>query len=1009
MSDSEDVPSTTLGMDLMQGVASLLHSHSCADLSLQTHGGDLTVPVHTLVLSCRCPQLLQEVVQVTDRAGALPVSALPAGISAATTEAMLEYAYRDTLRGTLSEAELREVYLCCGRFGLARLAYLCEQRLQALLTAVSAPRLLQLALSIGSDRLSRAAEKFIRANFDAVAATPGFANLPPKLGASLFATRHARPLVQAVRCASASAAVIEELFHSTGGLDSLELCTTAVSSAAIDGGGAGSGSGSDDDEAARCSALEAALWCNPAASARWDIAQLLLRLSAAASPSPDAGSGLGSGLLPDPLGMQRLVASGLLPGASVMHSAVAHVRPPSALEELLRWLVTRGADPNLLDAHGCTPLDCAGWAAAPRSTLGCLVEIGGRAKGTNKAGDTLLHWAVRARDLEFCRTLIQLGSELSAVNLKGESPLMLAVCALGDPELAELLLEHGAFASDGLTGGIALGNLAVTADHTGRHADAAKFYVWAARGLRTAIVSLPPDTAYQAHYAKVATQYEDRARYLRREATEAPAEALAEAPAVSEVPIPMMHNVKATAPVATSALAPHAPMTTRGEGLLRGLCAAATVPPATRVWLAELLLSKWGSAEQLEVEDADPTDGSTIIHLLVAIGALPLAPSTPSMSASTAAGASALTAAPAADGAAAPEVDPAASRSAAAATVRLLGLLIEAGASVNAMSHKSNTPLHVACATSVRLPVIELLVHARADVNAMNARKETPLHLLAVSSSFESTQASSLLIRSGAKLGARDARLETPLHKAVICGNLSLACELVRAGSSLNVLNGTRQTALDIVALQGMAQRERLLEAITTPPLWVPDELSIACMLCRTAFTARKRRHHCRHCGCTVCHECSPHKSTIAKFSMLKPVRCCILCTPLVASAEPLLLPAAGGVGSGGGRGVASGGGAGSYAVASDSFASPPGTTPPRGTSTQAPKPAPLLSAALLLGEDEADSPEQSTQGQGGLQQQWAAHTTAGSGTAGGDDGGWNEQPAMLWRETTWRETTDDE
>ena len=40
--------------------------------------------------------------------------------------------------------------------------------------------------------------------------------------------------------------------------------------------------------------------------------------------------------------------------------------------------------------------------------------------------------------------------------------------------------------------------------------------------------------------------------------------------------------------------------------------------------------------------------------------------------------------------------------------------------------------------------------------------------------------------------GLRDTpRLETALHKAVLFGNLPLACELVRAGSSLNVVNSS--------------------------------------------------------------------------------------------------------------------------------------------------------------------------------------------------------------------------
>ena len=76
---------------------------------------------------------------------------------------------------------------------------------------------------------------------------------------------------------------------------------------------------------------------------------------------------------------------------------------------------------------GCTPLDLAGWSAAPRSVLDSLVALGGRARGVNKQGDSLLHYAVRTSDFELCKTLVQLGSELNAVNMRGEAPLLLAI------------------------------------------------------------------------------------------------------------------------------------------------------------------------------------------------------------------------------------------------------------------------------------------------------------------------------------------------------------------------------------------------------------------------------------------------------------------------------------------------------------------------------------------------------------------------------------------------------
>jgi len=339
-------------------------------------------------------------------------------------------------------------------------------------------------------------------------------------------------------------------------------------------------------------------------------------------------------------------------------------------------------------------------------------------------------------------------------------------------------------------------------------------------------------------------------------------------PGVEVAPIPMMQNLKGVPPSSPSSSKPNASFSTKGEGLLRTLCAAASVPPSMRVQLAMLLLNRWST--DLDVIDPDPTDGSTLLHALAATGALPL---------------------PSRDRLGAGDHDPTALRAAAAATLQLCELLLDAGASVNSASHKGNSPLHVACAASVRLPLINALLRARADVNALNVRREAPLHLLAVSSAFESTAAVQALLGAGAKLGLRDSRLETPLHKAVLCGNVPLACELVRAGASLNIVNAAGQTPLDLASWQGAAQRVQLLEAISHPPLWVPDHVSALCMLCREPFTATRRRHHCRHCGTTVCGTCSARRAPIAKFAIKEPVRLCSTCHPIVLATDAPTLP----------------------------------------------------------------------------------------------------------------------
>ena len=216
-------------------------------------------------------------------------------------------------------------------------------------------------------------------------------------------------------------------------------------------------------------------------------------------------------------------------------------------------------------------------------------------------------------------------------------------------------------------------------------------------------------------------------------------------------------------------------------------------------------------------------------------------------------------------------------------------------------------------------------------MHARNCRDETPLHLLAMSGAFEAGPAVAHVLECGGRIGARDERGDTPLHKAVTCGELGRACQLVSAGGSLVTPNHAGHCALELVAWQGGARvAERLREAIVTPPLWVPDGTVSGCMACRAPFSARMRRvHHCRHCGAAVCAACSADKLPIPKFNVAKPVRCCRACY-VVLSALP---------------------------SASLRLAPAPAGAPAARHMQAAVPPLPLLSAAMLLGEAEAEAP----------------------------------------------------
>lgn len=66
--------------------------------------------------------------------------------------------------------------------------------------------------------------------------------------------------------------------------------------------------------------------------------------------------------------------------------------------------------------------------------------------------------------------------------------------------------------------------------------------------------------------------------------------------------------------------------------------------------------------------------------------------------------------------------------------------------------------------------------------------------------------------------------------------------------------------------------------ATMSPPAWIPDGKAPRCMSCKTAFTAFRRRHHCRNCGGVFCGVCSNASAPLPKYGLTKAVRVCREC-----------------------------------------------------------------------------------------------------------------------------------
>jgi SH3 domain-containing YSC84-like protein 1 len=78
----------------------------------------------------------------------------------------------------------------------------------------------------------------------------------------------------------------------------------------------------------------------------------------------------------------------------------------------------------------------------------------------------------------------------------------------------------------------------------------------------------------------------------------------------------------------------------------------------------------------------------------------------------------------------------------------------------------------------------------------------------------------------------------------------------------------------------------------TEPVRWLPDSVSIACMLCSSKFhPIMCSRHHCRFCGGLFCSDCSKGRSLLPpKFRATEPQRVCDVCCVRLEGIQPYLM-----------------------------------------------------------------------------------------------------------------------
>lgn len=127
-------------------------------------------------------------------------------------------------------------------------------------------------------------------------------------------------------------------------------------------------------------------------------------------------------------------------------AAVSH----NQLEEV-KLLLARGADPNLADNAGWTPLHYAAWFGSGTVILTELLDHGARIDARNDRGITPLYFAAATGHDPQVRLLLARGADRSIASNSGYTPLRVAqvkgldaIAALLDPQAARTASANGA-------------------------------------------------------------------------------------------------------------------------------------------------------------------------------------------------------------------------------------------------------------------------------------------------------------------------------------------------------------------------------------------------------------------------------------------------------------------------------------------------------------------------------------------------------------------------------------
>ena len=170
--------------------------------------------------------------------------------------------------------------------------------------------------------------------------------------------------------------------------------------------------------------------------------------------------------------------------------------------------------------------------------------------------------------------------------------------------------------------------------------------------------------------------------------------------------------------------------------------------------------------------------------------------------------------------------------------LKVVKLLQEYGADINAVSKDGRTPVNATC-DCIRTEVAEFLIRQGADIHRPDKRGETCLM-----KSVHHLELCKLLIKTGACMNAQDNLGNTVLHHAIIKGRLQTVQLLLDRGSDQNIKNNQGDDALQLASLQGKDSIVWKLVARQkpTPSRWIESQ-QLLCSHC-VLFLEESNAYH---------------------------------------------------------------------------------------------------------------------------------------------------------------------